>query len=155
MAHLSPQRGFTILELLIICVILGLLAITAIPGFHKFVVREQVNEGVRLTAGLRDSVSLYHAKEGAWPTLNDLVNGPAVVDSSVQYVKAITLGEKGVIEIAYGGQKADPKISGRVLELVPYVGPNGDAVWRCQASPGLDTSMPSELLPGFCQGYED
>jgi type IV pilus assembly protein PilA len=147
MLNPTRQRGFTIIELLIVIAILGILSIMAIPAYGSFVARQQANEGVQLTSGWRQSISLYHARKGVWPTVNDLNDILVVTNLSSRNVKAVSLGDKGVIEVTFGGRETNSQISGRVLELVPYVGPNGDADWKCHAS----SAWPADVLPDFCR----
>jgi type IV pilus assembly protein PilA len=122
------QKGFTLIELMIVIAIIGILAAIAIPAYQNYTIRAQVTEGLTLGDGWKTAISEYYANTGNWPTQANLT-GTCV--SSGKYESAVTVTTGGVIQITYGGTQVNSKISGCNLAIVPYVNANNDVLWVC------------------------
>jgi type IV pilus assembly protein PilA len=140
------QKGFTLIELMIVVAIIGILAAIAIPAYQDYTIRAQVTEGLNLAGALKAAVSERYAATGTWPeTLTDL----GVVDAAGaetppfgKYVLSVDMGgaaNPGVIVVTYadttGNRQANSAINNGVLALQPFLSTNQDIVWRCGDGP--------------------
>jgi type IV pilus assembly protein PilA len=138
------QKGFTLIELMIVVAIIGILAAIAIPAYQDYTIRSQVTEGLNLAGAIKAAVAETFAQTGTWPqTLTELgiVNsGGAETPPTGKYVDFVDLGplgggNNGTIQITYAGPanggQANVVLDGQTLALQPYVSQNGDIIWRC------------------------
>jgi type IV pilus assembly protein PilA len=133
------QKGFTLIELMIVVAIIGILAAIAIPAYQDYTIRSQVTEGLNLAASVKAGVAEFYAQNGTWPvTLTNLGMDPANPPSG-KYVDQV-LVNTGTINIRYQDTppfQANKNIDLLVLSLRPTISgtaastSNGDVVWTC------------------------
>jgi len=128
------QKGFTLIELMIVVAIIGILAAIAIPAYQDYTIRAQVSEGLSLASDIKAGVAEFMAQTGDWPV--DLLEaglGSAVLtDKSGRYVDSLDV-TNGTITIVYG-KDVNEKVNGKILSIQPLVNENGDVVWMCGLS---------------------
>jgi type IV pilus assembly protein PilA len=164
------QKGFTLIELMIVVAIIGILAAIAIPAYQDYTIRAQATEGLNLAGSVKAAVAESFANTGKWPaTLVEAgitaADGTTATPPSGKYVTGITI-EDGTIIITYGNQ-ANTNITGatNTLTLRPRVSSNDDVVWLCGyntgpttltdpasgASSAGATTVPPKYLPQACR----
>jgi type IV pilus assembly protein PilA len=145
----SVQKGFTLIELMIVVAIIGILAAIAIPAYQDYTIRSQVTEGLNLAAPAKASVADYYANTGRWASGNAAAGIGSAATIQGKYVSSVTVAS-GIITIVYGAQ-ANEKILGDSLSLTPNANENGDVVWLCgdhDAPTGVTLSGPDVPTDG-------
>jgi type IV pilus assembly protein PilA len=164
----SFEKGFTLIELMIVVAIIGILAAIAIPAYQNYTIRSQVTEGLSLADGWKTGISEFYAQNGAFPTgcsaTGNAAGGKMVCAGATtgKYVTGVIVGPTaGQVVITYGGQ-ANTKISTLKLDISPGLSTNADIVWICgkagvagmtalaTAPPADGTTVPVQYLPAAC-----
>ncbi|EPI0531971.1 pilin [Neisseria gonorrhoeae] len=90
------QKGFTLIELMIVIAIVGILAAVALPAYQDYTARAQVSEAILLAEGQKSAVTEYYLNNGEWPEDNDKAGVASASDIKGKYVKSVTVA-KGVV----------------------------------------------------------
>jgi type IV pilus assembly protein PilA len=139
------QKGFTLIELMIVVAIIAILAALAIPAYQNYLIRSQVSEASVLADGAKTAVAEFYSNKGTWPTGNASVGLPAAITSvNGKYVKSLDT-TAGKITVAFNGT-ANKAIQGSVFVLSP-VATTGSITWDCKAH----TTVLTQYLPQSCR----
>lgn len=124
------QKGFTLIELMIVVAIIGILAAIAIPAYQDYTIRSQVTEGLSLAGAAKAAVAESYSQTGTAPANRTVAGMSANANDTVgKYVTGIAV-LNGVITVTYGNE-ANSKISTKTLSLTPYETLDSSVAWRC------------------------
>jgi type IV pilus assembly protein PilA len=148
------QKGFTLIELMIVVAIIGILAAIAIPAYQDYTIRAQVTEGMNLASAVETGVAEYYANTGNWPTNLTQAGGDSTNLPSGKYVTGVDVGASGVITVTYGNQ-ANANVAAKTLALTPALSKNNDVAWVCgnHAVPSGVTAAVGATEPTVLQKY--
>ena len=142
----TMQKGFTLIELMIVVAIIAILAAIAIPAYQNYLIRSQVSEGAVLTDGAKTPVAEFYSNRGYFPKANS--SAGLATDTSIagKYVTQVDVdtGQKGLITATFGGQ-ANSAISGKTFVLSATTSA-GSIAWSCKPS-----TVDPKYLPSSCR----
>ena len=145
----SMQKGFTLIELMIVVAIIAILAAIAIPAYQDYLVRTQVSEGTVLADGAKTAVAEFYSNRGDFPASNESAGLASAASIKGKYVSQVEVTD-GLITATYDGPDANKAIKDgpKTLELSPVT--NGGSIeWRCKG--GASNPVPAKYLPTSCR----
>ncbi|HFA1581870.1 TPA: pilin, partial [Neisseria gonorrhoeae] len=123
------QKGFTLIELMIVIAIVGILAAVALPAYQDYTARAQVSEAILLAEGQKSAVTEYYLNHGEWPANNTSAGVASASDIKGKYVKEVKV-EKGVVTAQMNPSGVNKEIKGKKLSLWAKR-ENGSVKWFC------------------------
>ncbi|XIE84998.1 pilin [Neisseria meningitidis] len=124
------QKGFTLIELMIVIAIVGILAAVALPAYQDYTARAQVSEAILLAEGQKSAVTEYYLNHGIWPANNNSA-GVATSPSDIKgkYVQSVEV-KNGVVTATMASSNVNNEIKGKKLSLWAKR-QNGSVKWFC------------------------
>ena len=139
------QKGFTLIELMIVVAIIGILAAVAIPAYQDYIARSQVSEAISLTAGGKTPMAEFFADKGQWPASATDVMGT----TSGKYVASVAIttgaGATGALELTatMASTGVNSAVAGGTLILSTG---DGGKSWGCSGG-----TLSSKFRPASCR----
>lgn len=141
----SAQKGFTLIELMIVVAIIGILAAVAIPAYQDYTGRAQASEALSATAGVRSDIGVWLSEEGSLPAAGEQPD----IDARLLEGRYFGAGDAevgatadGVVGVTFSGGVHN----GSTMTLTPNLNAGGTQIsdWECD---GLD----DKYLPSACR----
>ena len=148
------QKGFTLIELMIVVAIIGILAAIAIPAYQDYVARSQVSEALSLSGGMRVAMAEEWQTTGEWPAEDLYEIGVNDADSAGTYVSIVRHEDEEITVTMIDAAPVATAIRGGVMTLTAQVeGEDGTeriTGWVC--APGETDGIDPKFLPRSCRG---
>ena len=146
---MKNQKGFTLIELMIVVAIIAILAAIAISQYQDYVIRSQVSEGSSLADGIKTAVGEFVNNRGRFPPNNRSAGLALLTSIKGEYVGAVN-ANTGVITAYYNGTKANKaiKTNPKVLQFSALTRA-GSIEWHC-LSPSGAAGLKQKWCPSSC-----
>ncbi|ENW1141157.1 pilin, partial [Neisseria gonorrhoeae] len=123
------QKGFTLIELMIVIAIVGILAAVALPAYQDYTARAQVSEAILLAEGQKSAVTEYYLNNGEWPKDNASAGVASASDIKGKYVEKVEV-KNGVVTATMKSDGVNKEIKGKRLSLWARR-QDGSVKWFC------------------------
>ncbi|HEZ6805159.1 TPA: pilin [Neisseria meningitidis] len=152
------QKGFTLIELMIVIAIVGILAAVALPAYQDYTARAQVSEAILLAEGQKSAVTEYYLNHGTWPKNNTSAGVASSSTIKGKYVEKVEV-KNGVITATMASSNVNNEIKGKKLSLWAKR-QDGSVKWFCgqpvtrnadTVAADTNTKIDTKHLPSTCR----
>jgi len=137
----NVQKGFTLIELMIVVAIIGILAAVALPAYQDYTKRSHVTEGLTLAGGAKTAVTEFYSSKGTWPTANASAGIATSTSINGNAVRSVAVSGS-TITVTY-----NTKVNaGSTLVLQGSTGSQGAVTWTCTGG-----TLVAKFRPSNCR----
>ena len=151
---MKNQKGFTLIELMIVVAIIAILAAIAISQYQDYVIRSQVSEGSSLADGVKTALGEYYNNRGFFPSSNTAAGLAIPASIKGEYVSSVDIasGTTGIIKAFFNGGKANNNLKTPAVKELWFsaVANAGSLEWHCKTAAAGTTALPQKWCPSSC-----
>ena len=128
---MKNEKGFTLIELMIVIAIIGILAAIAIPQFNAYRSRAYMCEGYTLFENVKGNINEYYEYRGVFPKDNNEAGIASPENIKGKYVESVTVID-GAVNIKFYDDVSAGKYTGKTITIRPAVlttNPTGSIIW--------------------------
>ncbi|GEM_PF-475633 len=143
------QKGFTLIEISAVVVIVGILAVTAVPTYQEYIARSQITEAFNIASSYKVKMASVHAKSVRCPTLDDF-SLDSLGTIKTRYLSTITMsgyaGADCAFTISFSNVGPSAYLQNKKIQMA-MTSKSGGATWTCYSS-----DIQQRFLPRACNG---
>jgi len=136
------QKGFTLIELMIVVAIIGILAAVALPAYQDYTIRARMSEVMLAASGMRTTVAEAFQTQGRMPATASV----GVITQDSKYVSTITYDYVSDTEATVSAVSTITNATGSIVLTGTGVTTTGVVDWACGS-----TDIPTKYLPSSCR----
>ncbi|MBC7620051.1 MAG: pilin [Candidatus Saccharibacteria bacterium] len=141
----SIQKGFTLIELMIVVAIIGILAAVALPAYQDYTTRAKVSEVILMAAPAKLAVAETTSSIGGLASVTASNTGYSF-PGPTKYVSAVAIADTtGLVTVT----STVPNATGALVFKPTAVGTGGQLTWTCNSAAG--TTITAKYLPSECR----
>ena len=142
----SMQKGFTLIELMIVVAIIGILAAIALPAYSDYTARSQMSEGLKATSGVQADIAVDTSEAGALAASQATIDSAALLDGKYFPVGGVVVDAAGTIAVTFDAGT----VNGVTMTIAPTL--NGGITqisrWTCTGAGG---NFKDSWIPSGCR----
>ena len=142
----TNQKGFTLIELMIVIAIVGILAAVALPAYQDYTIRAKLSEPMAVLSEAKTSMSEYYVAMGTLPATATAAGIRTTIGTDI--TSTLGVGTNGTLTVTLTGDASLGDAGGESILLTLISSSGGQLEYQCKAG----ATMPVKFLPANCRG---